>query len=165
MFPRSPKPAGASLGNRRRASCARPLGWSSNAKVLHALWWSPALSYPTTRASSSAALWPTRAVRCRLITRIAPSSACLAAGPAAAADRSRQSWICSNQSCGLVQDLGRAFPDHPQRNKGDDSEPDPGNPEMTVEQPRDKGRGDTHQRDRKDEPKCQQLEMVACNAG
>lgn len=46
---------------------------------------------------------------------------------------------------GLVDDLGRAVPDHAQRHNGDDREPDPGNPKMTFEKPGDIGRGDPHQ--------------------
>ena len=53
----------------------------------------------------------------------------------------------------MVEDLGRAVPDHPQRDEGDDPEPDPGNPEMAVEQARDVIRGDTHQRHREDKAK------------
>jgi uncharacterized Fe-S cluster-containing radical SAM superfamily protein len=53
-----------------------------------------------------------------------------------------------HQCRGLLEDLGRAVPNHPQRDEGDNAEPDPRNPEMAVEQSRDVIRGDTHQRHR-----------------
>ena len=89
MFPKSPRRAGAFSANRRRASCAPPRGWSSNARGRRGRRSSPAHCCPTTSASNSARPLPRRAVPCRSIIRIAPNSACSAAGPAAAAKTGR----------------------------------------------------------------------------
>src|SRR5205814_1222330 len=60
-----------------------------------------------------------------------------------------------------MDDLRRAVPDHPQRDEGNDTEPDPSQPEQPVEQSRDIGRGDAHQRHRQYEPDRQDIRMIA----
>src|SRR3974377_2467845 len=92
----------------------------------------------------------------RSTTRIAPNAACSVSARAAADDRRSGKRECR----GLLDNLGRAAPDHPKGDKGDDPEPDPGNPEMAVEEPRDPSRGDAHQCDREKKPERHHPEVI-----